>query len=515
MVTELGSSTEDLPQLGRLTERGPFSDIQEFFTAVRNAQPGDLITLANDEYNVTDVPSFRNRRGIAENPIIVRAQEPGKVKLKGSSGYKFEGCTYFTWYGFHHVHKSAEGEESNILFKDGNHNRFARCEVKLLEEVNLDEDDDEIKKQISKRHWLRISNCEAMKVDHCHFHHKNSEGQFCNVFLPGDNGPGKGPIFEYNYFQHQDYGKYEEYFPEGKSYGDAGGEAIQMGHSSHARRLYRAIVRYNYFEECNGDGEIVTNKSCGNLYYNNTFTDCNGSLTLRHGDSNAVLANYFKNCGLRVLGANNLIANNHITDNSRKDNRRPLIIHNGKEEGGYERVDNNHIILNTFANGSGRADKIVVWGSGSGSSEPKNNEFRGNIITGEHGLLFELNNNHSSNTIKDNITWDAGNATYDDNVSTQMASREDPLLTRDGDGIYRLQSGSPAHNKFQGTPFEDWTKVDIDGEERGPKTDAGCDQFSTESKKPKKRVTAEDVGVSAPTPWVDSPKWPRGNENEE
>jgi poly(beta-D-mannuronate) lyase len=503
MVTEIGSLTEDLPQFGRLRERGPFSEIQQFFTAVRNAQPGDLITLANGEYNVRDVPGFRERIGTVENPIIVRAQEPGKVILKGSSGYKFEGCTYFTWYGFHHAHKSAEGESSNILFKDGNNNRFARCEV------NLEDNDN------NKKHWLRISNSKAIRVDHCHFHHKKSEGQFCNIFLPEDSEPGKGPIFEYNYFEHQDFG---EHLPPSKSYGDAGGEAIQMGHSDHARRLYRAIVRYNYFEECNGDGEIVSNKSCGNLYYNNTFTDCNGSLTLRHGHPTAVLANYFKNCGLRVLGAGNLIANNHFSENSREDNRRPLIIHNGKEDGGYERVVNNHIILNTFANGSGRADKIVVWGSGNGSKEPRNSEFRGNIITGEHGLLFELNNNHSSNTIKDNIAWATGDATYDDNFSTQMATRVDPVLTRDGDdGIFRLQDSSPARKKLSGTPFSSLTTVDIFDVTRSGNTDGGCCQFSTESTtRPKKRITADDVGVGAPTPWVDSPKWePQDSENEE
>jgi poly(beta-D-mannuronate) lyase len=489
---ELGSLTEDLPQLGKLTKKGPFSEIGDFFTAVKNAQPGDVITLSNGEYDVKDVPPFKQRKGNAENPIIVRAQEPGKVILKGSTGYKFEECTYFTWYGFHHAHKSAEGESSNISFKDGNNNRFARCEV------NLDDNDN------SKKHWLRISNCEAIKVDHCHFHHKKSEGQFCNVFMPGDNKPGKGPIFEYNYFEHQDFG---EHLPDGVKYGDAGGEAIQMGHSDHAGQYYGVIVRYNCFEECNGDGEIVSNKSCGNLYYNNTFTDCNGSLTLRHGHSTAVLANYFKNCGLRVLGADNLIANNHFSDNSREDNRRPLIIHNGKDDGGYERVDNNHIILNTFANGSGTANKIVVWGSGNGSKEPTNNKFRGNIITAENGELLELNNNHSSNTIMDNIGWATGDA-ENGGLSDDMATLDqDPLLTKDHDGIYRLQSDSPARKKFPGTPFKELTSVDIDGEERGPNTDAGCDQFSTESKKPKKRITAEDTGVSAPTPWVGSPKW--------
>jgi hypothetical protein len=76
-----------------------------------------------------------------------------------------------------------------------------------------------------------------------------------------------------------------------------------------------------------------------------------------------------------------------------------------------------------------------------------------------------------------------------------------------GDGVYRLQSSSPARNLLEGTPLAQLTKVDIDGEERKPNTDAGCNQFSTTSTKPNKRITAQDVGVGAPTSWGDGPKW--------
>ncbi len=484
-------------ETGGMQRKGPFTDIDEFLNAVEDAQAGDLIILADGNYDISGKEiEVENRIGTATQGIIVKPETVGGAILEGSQAaarFRFQDCRYFTWYGFKHMHK-APTEEDNIVFRGGNNNRFARCEVKLDNEDPEDPHD--------KRHWLQISNCKAMRVDHCFFHHKKSKGQFCNVKFGSDNDPGEGAIFEYNYFLHQDYNE----IAGDDNIGDAGGEGIQMGDSAHASRYYRAIVRYNCFEECNGDGEIVTNKSCGNLYYNNTFTNSNGSLTLRHGHSTAVLANYFKNCGLRVCGANNLIANNHFTDNSRSGNRRPLVIHNGKEEGSYERVINNHIILNTFANGSGTANEIVVWGSGNGSREPRNNKFRGNIISGENGMLLKLNNNHPSNTITDNIGWITRNEAYGD-LLTQMATRVNPLLTRDGDGIYRLQSGSPARNKFQGTPFKELTDVDIDGKERGPNTDAGCHQYSTESKRPKKRITPEDVGPKATTDLGDSPDW--------
>jgi hypothetical protein len=123
------------------------------------------------------------------------------------------------------THKSSEGED-NISFIGGKNNRFTRCEVHLADNDNR-----------SNRHWLKISKCKAMKVDHCFFHQKESGGQFCNVsFDPEGNDVEEGPLFEYNYFLHQNFGRHVP--PE--KYGDAGGEAIQMGHSKQSRIFFRA-----------------------------------------------------------------------------------------------------------------------------------------------------------------------------------------------------------------------------------------------------------------------------------
>jgi poly(beta-D-mannuronate) lyase len=512
MVTEIPIPNTDLDTSGINNKKGPFKEVDDFLDAVNDAQKGDLIILANGSYNVSrnKDTSFSNRKGTAKNPIIVSAEEVGKVTLEGSAtGYKFENCEYFTWYGFNHTHESAS-ENDNIAFKGGNNNRFARCEVKLDDKDN------------SKRHWLKISNCKAMKVDHCFFHHKESEGQFCNVSFDRDNEHGEGPLFEYNYFLHQDYNK----IVGDENIGDAGGEAIQMGASSLCRFYFRAILRYNYFEECNGDGEMITNKSSGNIYYNNSFMKTLGTMTLRHGDSTAILGNYFEACGLRVGGAKNLIANNHFTKNSAKrEQRRPLVISTGdweldpeksrEEQQGahWERVINNNIILNTFANGDGTADSIVYWGRKQGPKMPTGNKFKGNIIMTRNGKLLEIeegviiNGNQISNEVSDNIGWPTGNAKKGDLSSEMATTDKDPLLTEDTDGIYRLQSGSPARNKFQGTPFRELTTVDIDGVDRIENTDAGCHQVSSASTRPKKRITTEDVGPKARRDLGNSPDW--------
>jgi poly(beta-D-mannuronate) lyase len=533
MTSELLVTQPHLDTSGILRKSGPFTDIDDFLDAIKDAQAGEEIILANGSYNVSrnKDTKFSGRRGTAANPIIVRAETVGGATLQGSAGYTLDNCKFFTWYGFNHEHEATSKEE-NIVFVGGNNNRFARCDIKLADKIEIDgevkraDEIDGIDKEFlddeNVRHWLKISNCKTMKVDHCHFHNKETKGNFCIVGFDQDNKNGEGPLFEYNHFQHQDL----DLHVDAEDIGDAGGEGVRMGHSDMDRTYFRAIFRYNYLHKCNGDGETVTNKSSGNIYYNNSWVDNNGSLVLRHGDSTAVLGNCFEKCGLRVGGADNLIANNHFTRNSNDNGgRRPLVIMNGDmvrptEPGGnMECVINNDIILNTFANGDGTTEQIVHWGWSSKSEKPTGNRFRGNIITAKNGRLLEFVNGATSsgNTISDNIGFVTGDADFGD-LSTGMATRIDPLLIlEDGnsnDGINRLQDGSPARNKFPGTPFSSLTTVDIFGMTRGENTDAGCCQFSTGSTTiPKKRITPADVGAKATTDLGNSPPWNPNSED--
>jgi hypothetical protein len=195
--------------------------------AVNNAKQGHLIVLA--KYSEPHKVSNESRttfeiKGNPTNLIIVKAEEVGKVILDGSAGYRFKNCEYLTWNGFTHTHESISEDDrekhdieaANIAFEGGKNNRFARCEVSLKDKDGQ-----------AKLHWLRISGCETMKVDYCFFHDKNSKGNFCNVKYDRDNEDGTGPLFEYNYFLHQDYNE----IVGDEDICDAGGETIQMGDS--------------------------------------------------------------------------------------------------------------------------------------------------------------------------------------------------------------------------------------------------------------------------------------------
>jgi hypothetical protein len=147
----------------------------------------------------------------------------------------------------------------------------------------------------------------------------------------------------------------------------------------------------------------------------------------------------------------------------------------------------------------------VYWGG----RNPTRNRFKGNIITAKTGKLLELparTKIKGKNEISENICWPTGNAQVG-GLTDAMATRIDPRLTEGDDGIYQLQSGSPACGKIQGTPFSSLTDVDIYGVNRSRNTDAGCHQYSTVSTRLKKRITTADVGPKVPTPFDDSPVW--------
>jgi poly(beta-D-mannuronate) lyase len=79
-------------------------------------------------------------------------------------------------------------------------------------------------------------------------------------------------------------------------------------------------VSGNYFVQSDGENEIITNKSKGNKFINNTFRRCRGSLVMRHGSYATVEGNYFLGedvdgtGGVRITDSYHTITNNYIQD---------------------------------------------------------------------------------------------------------------------------------------------------------------------------------------------------------
>ena len=120
----------------------------------------------------------------------------------------------------------------------------------------------------------------------------------------------------------------------------------------------RTVVEDNLFEHCNGEIEIVSNKSCENVYRNNTFLECAGALTLRHGNRCEVYGNVFignsqKNTGgVRIIGEDHRVFSNRFFDLAGEDARAAICLMNGivnSPLNGYYQVKRAWITSNTIS----------------------------------------------------------------------------------------------------------------------------------------------------------------------
>ena len=83
---------------------------------------------------------------------------------------------------------------------------------------------------------------------------------------------------------------------------ECGGAVSRGEHSIDMHIGRRTVSIIGSFERCNGENELISNKSSGNIYRYNTLVDSPGAqLSLRHGNDCLVYGNYLRNTEGRLL----------------------------------------------------------------------------------------------------------------------------------------------------------------------------------------------------------------------
>ncbi len=171
--------------------------------------------------------------------------------------------------------------------------------------------------------WLGIYG-EANRVDHCSIRGKSGRGCTVVVWLGGANKGGHR--IDANWFGPRE--------PLGKN----GGETLRIGDSQTSMLPGNCVVEGNLFEQCNGEAECISSKSCGNQYRGNTFREVSGTLTLRHGNGCLVEKNVFLgnkapgSGGVRVIGEDHVVRDNYFEDLAGDDARAGLCLMLGMPE---------------------------------------------------------------------------------------------------------------------------------------------------------------------------------------
>ena len=270
---------------------------EEYFDAVKTLEPGDTLVLANGEWR--DFEILFEGQGTADRPITLTAETAGKVVITGRSNLRLAG-----------EHLVVSG----LVFRDGhtptntviafrrakghyaNHSRVTEVVVDHFNNPERSETD----------FWVMMYG-RNNRFDHNHLEGKSNSGVTMAVRLDAEENQNNHHRIDHNYFGPR------------QVLGSNGGETLRIGTSKYSLTDSHTVVENNFFDRCNGEVEIVSNKSGKNTFRGNVFYESRGTLTLRHGNGNLIENNAFlgngvdHTGGIRVINKQQVIRNNYLS----------------------------------------------------------------------------------------------------------------------------------------------------------------------------------------------------------
>jgi hypothetical protein len=445
----------------------------ELAQGLQKLKPGDHLVLADGIW-VDQYISFSGH-GMPKAPITLRAQTPGKVIMTGKSRLDISG-SWLIVDGLRFENGALEKGQHVIRFTGAsgaaNNSRLTNSTIINYNPANLK----------TRYFWVSLHGINN-RVDHNRFEGQKNSG--VTVAVSHRNGIEDRHLIERNYFLNRPAGK------------GNGFETIRIGTSDSSLSDSSTVVQHNLFERTDGEAEVISVKSGNNDIRYNTFSRVAGTVSLRHGNGNRVVGNYFlggnapATGGIRIMGENHLVANNYLQDLAGLDGGGILLICGNPDNklAGYARVRNTVIAHNTLVD-TGRPSIKLDRGCGKSDQTqlPENITIINNLISSKAAPLIEGQEGAK-------WTW-SGNILY--GASPGITPRPgviiaDPRLVKTAGGLWRPAVGSPAKNAGKANRF---VNTDMDGQLRNHFFDIGADEIS-----------AAAVKFRPLTPQVVGPVW--------
>jgi len=334
---------------------------------IKTALPGDNIIMANGVWK--DVRLVFHANGRKDKYIFLKAETAGKVFIEGISSLSISG-NWLHVSGLEFTNGYTPGK-TVVEFKTDNQNYANHC---VLADCVIDKFNQPFRE--TEDNWVAMWG-KNNTVENCYLGGKTNVGTTL-IVCPNDSNS-----------IHNKHWIHRNYFGPRPRLGSNGGETIRLGTSQVCTFSSETTVEGNYFEHCNGEVEIISNKSCDNKFLNNTIFESEGSLVLRHGNRAIVAGNWFLGNGkpftggVRVINSGHQIYNNFFYKLRGDEFRSPLTIMNGipnSEPSGYAPVRDVILANNTFMDctlpwnfcvGVGERNRIVT---------PQNTHIINNIV---------------------------------------------------------------------------------------------------------------------------------------
>jgi poly(beta-D-mannuronate) lyase len=310
-------------------------DADGYAAASKALKPGDTVILANGVWR--DIDLLLEGTGKIGQPIKLTAQTAGRVILSGQSQLRLAGAYL---------------EVSNLVFRDGwapggEVVSFRRSSSEWAEHSRVTGiviDGYNKPDRAQSDNWVAMYG-KYNRFDHNQLVGKTNAGTTLVVVRNATSGLDNRHRIDHNWFGPR------------PNLGSNGGETIRVGTSHDSQSASNTVVENNWFEHCDGEVEIVSNKSGGNLYRGNVFKESRGSLVLRHGHGNVVERNVFLGAGkahtggVRVINRDQIVRDNYFEGVVGDGFASALAVMAGTRDAPlnrYEQVDNAQISTNSF-----------------------------------------------------------------------------------------------------------------------------------------------------------------------
>ena len=342
----------------------------EFTKATRALAPGDTIALADGEWR--DFQIDFTGAGTADKPITLTAETKGKVLVTGQSNLRLGGSHLVV---------------SGLVFRNGHTPTeevisFRRDSKTLASDSRVTEvviDGFNPPSRTKEDRWVSLYG-ERNRVDHSHFQGKANAGVTLAVIRAAGQPLDNRHRIDHNYFGPRPV------------LGSNGGETIRIGTSEESLSASNSIVENNIFEGCDGEVEIVSIKSGGNIIRGNLFLASQGAVVLRHGNGNLVERNVFlgkgkaNTGGIRVINRDQIVRGNYIESTRGTSFLSAIAVMNGVPNSSINRY---HQVANARIEDNSAIDVArITWGAGADaerSAAPIDSRVANNLIVGADG----------------------------------------------------------------------------------------------------------------------------------
>ena len=343
-------------------------DQSSYVEAVSKIKAGDSIILKNGVWN--DFEILFEGQGTEQQPITLTAETKGQVVISGESNLSLAG-EHLVVSGL--VFKNGFTPTSAVIsFRKSkqelaNHSRVTETVIDGFNNPERYENDS----------WV-VMYGRYNRFDHNHIEGKQNQGVTMSVRLNTQESQKNYHRIDNNYFGPR------------QILGSNGGETLRIGTSHFSLTDSFTTVENNYFDRCDGELEIISNKSGNNKFIGNVFYQSRGTLTMRHGNDTLVENNVFfgngadHTGGIRLINKRQTIRNNYMEGLAGYRFGGALVVMNGVPNSPinrYHQVEDSLIENNSLVNSD--HIQLAAGSDAERSALPIRTEFKNNLIFNE------------------------------------------------------------------------------------------------------------------------------------